>query len=213
MSRHANLFEARAAFIRVKKQYEQESKAWVRAIAENYDPERDPDIPDDALIEEHVCSYFVSGWLRALNWSPSDGGEMAVTNLLREAPVRSVERQSRRRMDYLGFDQEDRRPLLVVEVKAPTYSLPLVVSPSAPAASLPTHTARLLADFLRGQATLTGRWPEWLATTRDYVASVQAAYGKAPERVVIMNDAWTVIFETPSNAFPLSANVDETGRR
>ena len=79
---------------------------------------------DKDWLEPHVREFLVDGLLAALNWrlSPLQSIDdylraAQVNTMAGEVGVRSVDRGTKRFLDYLGFDNTDGKPLLVVEAK------------------------------------------------------------------------------------------------
>jgi hypothetical protein len=163
-----------------------------------------PQVPpalDDAL-EFHTRTYIVNALLAALNWRLDVQPSVGLPNLAPEISITSSERGTRRFLDYLGFERETNRPLLLVETKRPRSLLPEL----ADSADRPPHE-EVLARGLRGAKLLT-EWSDWLRTLTDYVVSIRDATGSVPVRVVITNGEWLVIFLDPNDAFVQSKAPD-----
>lgn len=204
MSRISNSEEALLEFRQARRYYEKNTKNWVQKIAGKYDPQVSLGQDDQALIEEHICSYLVTRFLSSLNWNRSNNwnDSLFVENMLREAPIRSDADRSRRRMDYLGFDRRDMAPLLLLEIKAPVYDLPSLRNrrPASSAKERSESIAGMICKGLQGQE-ITKLWQDWLKSTKDYVQSCHTQTGVIPKRVVMMNGRWMVLFEDPAKAF------------
>jgi len=157
----------------------------------------------NTLLEIHARTYFVNAFLAALNWrldqQPTDG----LPNLIPEVPVRSEERGSIRLLDYLGFERETDRSLLLVETKRPSAPLPQALTPAA------TYS-EIVSRGLAGEELL-GEWREWLNTLKDYVRSVQQRSQQSPKRVLITNGDWMILFLDPQDAF-LDGGSRDPGR-
>lgn len=159
----------------------------------------------DEALEAHVRVYIVDALLDALNWRQhtEPGGPEA--NLVIEASIRSLETGTRRFLDYLGLDTDERHALLIVETKRPSARLPRIRQKANPAATF----ADAISLGLRGSA-LDGDWDDWLHTLRDYYTStIQKGLGAA-RRVVITNGDWLVLFLDPEDALLQGGAVDRT---
>lgn len=79
----------------------------------------------DESLEAHLRVYVINDLLRALNWNMGVAPEAGLPNLVPEAPIWSAGTESQRFLDYLGVERGDcERPLLIVETKRPSASLP-----------------------------------------------------------------------------------------
>ena len=76
------------------------------------------------MLEAHAREFMVNSVLEALNWRMSIAGDEYLPNLVPEAPLQSVGRDTTRFLDYLGLERETDRPLLIVESKRPSSKLP-----------------------------------------------------------------------------------------
>ncbi len=153
---------------------------------------RGDDIPTkyvDDQLEAHIRTYFVDFLLKALNWRLDN-------NLVPEAAVSSASRGTRRFLDYLGIESNTDRPLLVVETKRPNSPPPVI-----------KLNIRHDTDFSSvicaglGGTELIGEWNDWLNTLRDYVRSIQHRMNHVPERVILTNGDWLILFTDPVDAF------------
>ena len=123
----------------------------------------------DEKLEIHLRVYFIDTLLESLNWRFDRDTYGNTPNLLPEAVVRSVQSGHRRYLDYLGFEAETDRPLLVVETKRPNSPLPRRTDAAfASSADLSSQDIRLLLrqtllDGLSGEK-LDGEWNDWLET-------------------------------------------------
>ena len=152
----------------------------------------------DQDLEAHIRVYTVNAILAALNWRMDvTAGDMG-PNLVPEVALKSLERGTRRFLDYLGIERQTDVPLLAVETKRPSAELPRLRDPSAVYGEV--NPSVVVSQGLSGTA-LAREWNEWLDTLRDYVRSVQQAQGKTPLRVVITNGDWLIIFLDPADAF------------
>ncbi len=156
------------------------------------------------LLEDHARQYMVDALLDALNWSI--GFTSLTPNTLPEVPILSQERSRTRYLDYLGFDRIHLKPSLVVETKRPDLALPSKRFDDPQAQQSP---GALISAGLSG-VDVGSEWNEWLATVRDYVRSVKAASGSCPQRALVTNGEWLVVFADPEDAFssPNAANID-----
>ncbi len=187
-------------------------------FAESDFPEIPPHV-DDSL-EFHARTYIINALLEALNWRLNTDASHDLPNLVPEVPLTSQARGTRRFLDYLGFERYTHRPLLVVEAKRPTSSLPNVYvgkrlrsethlrRADAPTEVLkPTEVAGYLVRGLSGER-LTGDWNAWLGDLQDYVRSVYRFENGSLRRAVITNGDWLVLFLNPFDAFTENGTRD-----
>ena len=146
-------------------------------------------------------SSFALMLFAALNWRLSEPLAQIPVSLVPEAPVRSMDTGNVKFLDYLGIERQEGKPLLIVETKRPSSSFP-----SSPGTRQWTTRERehIVADRLASALAgkhLPGEWSRWLKSAKDYTKSVFARTGYIPQRVVLTNGKWLVIFENPKNAF------------
>lgn len=170
-------------------------------------------------LEHHAREYIIDHLLESLNWSlypPKGADAYRAQNLASEVGIASVKSETKRRLDYLGFDSETTKPLLLVEAKRPSLQLPFVDVPSASPFGHPAAVA--FADFLgrlpiKGAAKpsavrgITAEWAEYLHSVRDYVLTLGAT-SSVPRRVVMGNGNWLIIFTEPADAFMGSDGIE-----
>jgi hypothetical protein len=209
VSRTRNAIEFRTRFLGATSDYLRLfqpllDKLRAQLAATTAPPAPDPDL-DDSL-EFHARAYILNALLGALNWrldvNPQDG----LPNLVPEAAVVSDASGTRRFLDYLGFERQTDKPLLVLEAKRRNVALPLLASlPKNARASAqkmvdqPSY-AVILSRGLAGEK-LSGEWSNWLAELRDYIKSIHTRTGVAPKRVVMANGNWLILFLRPDQAF------------
>lgn len=155
-----------------------------------------PGTPRSIVLEAHIRQHFIDEVLAALNWALRPQSDLP-SQLSVEVPIRSQERRTVRFFDYLGVEVNTFRPLLLVETKRPN-SLP--PERHNMAEEVGDSYAGAVAAGLRGYR-LRGEWNEWLETLRDYVDSLKAQTNHVPQRVVITDGDWLVIFLDPADAF------------
>jgi hypothetical protein len=110
-----------------------------------------------------------------------------------------------RGLDYLGFEQNTLKPLLVVEAKRLKAPLPFLATLLAPGASA---AAAIPVDPIGGRSAivsrglvgekLTGDWNRWLAELKDYIRSIHTKTKQVPKRVVMTNGEWLILFRDPT---------------
>lgn len=192
MSRVRNADEFLLRFRGISGEYEQIFGPRLSKIRAKY-----VGILQETLVQEtleiHARTYFVNALLAALNWRLERQPTEDLPNLIPEVPVRSEERKSIRFLDYLGFERETDRPLLIVETKRPSAPLPRALTPAA--------TYSEIVSWGLGGKPLLGEWNDWLNTLKDYVRSVQTRTQECPKRVVITNGDWLILFLDPADAF------------
>ena len=159
----------------------------------------------DDHLEIHLRVYFINTLLESLNWRFDRDTYGNTPNLVPEAVVTSVQSGHRRYLDYLGFEAETDRPLLIVETKRPNSPLPRRTDAAVTSADLSSQDIRLLLrqtllDGLSGEK-LAGEWNKWLETLKDYVRSVHSATGLTPKRAVITSGEWMFVFLDPESTF------------
>lgn len=194
MSRVRNADQFLYEFRKARKKYEELFRPNIERAFVSYteDLGTGVDIPKqyvDDQLEAHIRIYFVDILLEALNWQLD-------RNLVPEAAVVSESRRKRRFLDYLGIETNTDRPLLVVETKRPNSPLPVIkrrVRPDNDFSSI------ICAGLEREK--LIGEWNDWLDTLRDYVRSIQKKVNRVPERVILTNGDWLILFTDPVDAF------------
>jgi hypothetical protein len=161
----------------------------------------------EVALECHARQYAVNCVFTALNWrmnlSPSEG----LPSLTPEVAITSSESGRVLFLDYFGRDTATNDPLLIVEAKRPSASLPRI---SDPAEKIPgkyatkneqrRYLAQVLSRGLRGEG-LSEDWSKWLAKMQEYVRSVYERVNKVPRRVVMTNGDWLIAFLDPRDAF------------
>lgn len=185
---------------RIRREYKEHFGPRIAQVRARYADTRLGATPDgvEAGLEFHARCYVVNGLLAALNWRLDASPEDGLPPLVGEAPIRSSSSGRIRFLDYFGVERETLRPLLVVETKRPSSSLPrlLAVEPT-PSQEEPRS---VIVRGLAGEQ-LSGDWSDWLNDLTDYVRSVQGESGHVPRRLVITNGEWLVIFLSPDDAF------------
>lgn len=163
----------------------------------------------DEVSEWQTRKYFIDGLLLALNWTLDWSLQDGLPNLVPELAVVSSERGTRRFLDYLGLDRDDDKPLLVVEAKRANAKLPRRREPVVQdLREYSSDESRfIISEGLQGKP-LIGEWNAWLDSLRDYVRSLNEQSGCVPNRVVITNSEWLVVFIDPTNAFLSDSGPD-----
>ena len=135
-------------------------------------------------LEHHAREVIIDEILEALNWHmrvKANSGVHAIRTLASEVGVRSQQYRTKRFLDYLGFDRETKRPLLLVEAKRPEFQLP--VTKGAGPTPFGHPVAELLTQYLSkrssggqksGLKNLTKEWMEHADTLKDYIRSIYA---------------------------------------
>lgn len=194
--RNANEF--RTEFRRLRKKYEKDYGPLLQRIRAKY--ARDSLTIRrhiDQSLELHIREYVINALLSALHWRMNVDVTDGLPNLVPEVPVDKADEGKTRFLDYLGVEvSDDCRPLMIVEAKRPSSGLPGLVSDEKPASTYSEIVERGLA----GEA-LRGEWPKWLKALRDYVSLVLRRSEMVPERVVITNGDWLIVFTDPQDAF------------
>jgi len=165
----------------------------------------------DDWLECHARRYVIDHMLAGLGWNIQAHLELAdhIQNLNIEHQVLSAESGHRRFLDYLGYERESERPLIIVEAKRPSLSLPS----ASDYCGHPTHhpAAEMIKQFCPQMKSgghqpstdapqLPSQWQEHLRTLRDYFLSTSVQAGSV-KRVVITNGEWLIIFQDPLQAF------------
>jgi len=162
-------------------------------------------------LEAHARVYVIDHFLAALNWNlrPADDPQEYL-DMAPEIGVRSEARDTRRFLDYFGFEYRGEHvvPLLVVEAKRPSCGIPMQGCGASP---LEHPLARAVVDHYRKGsgatfAPLAKEWQDYLDDLADYVRSVHENLGSAPKKVAMANGEWLIVFRRPQATF-----VDNTG--
>jgi hypothetical protein len=211
VSRVRNADESLMRFRKARADYECSYKprlGEIRAMYSNNPADMVPPAIDESL-ETHSRVYLVNAMLSALNWRLDCSPEEGLPNLVPESPDASVLKGTRRFLDYLGLERDIQKPLLIVETKRPRSLLPQIREPVLKNEYGPSvnYLPFVIRDGLRG-AKLTGKWNEWLDTLSDYVRSVREQSNHTPQRVVITNGDWLILFADPADAFLLNGVPD-----
>jgi hypothetical protein len=199
MSQARNADEFLLRFRGIRKAYEDHIAPLVAKIREEYTGKPGEDLLDQTL-EAHIRAFAVNALLAALNWRLDARAEDGLPNLIPEAPVLSQRSGTIRFLDYLGLERETNNPLMIVETKRPRAELPHTRKPA-------TSYSEVVSRGLAGEP-LKGEWNDWLPDLRDYIRSVYAPGQKVPQRVVITNGDWLIVFLDPSDAFLESGSRD-----
>ena len=200
MSRTRNADELLSRLRALRGDYDRVFVPRLAQIRAQYTGTAEEDLVNQHL-EAHVRAYLINGFLAALNWRLDASAQEGLPALIPEAPVRSSAKATIRFMDYLGLEaDESARPLLIVETKAPSVSLPIPVGATS---TVQKHIASAL-----GGERIRADWKKWLREVGDYVCSSLARTREAPRRVVITNGEWLVLFLNPLDAFVLNGTPD-----
>lgn len=208
MSRIDNADDFLLKFRRVRADYNNIFSRQLQKLRESLAgaPQQDVD-REDLNLEAHARVYTVNALLEALNWRMDVQAHEMGPNLVPEAALKSLERGSRRFLDYLGIERDTSVPLLVLESKRPSAELPRIRDVDRDAVHSVTNYSVVVSAGLRG-AALALDWNEWLGTLRDYVQSVHTQAGMVPPRVAITNGDWLIVFLDPADAFLADGTID-----
>lgn len=179
--------------------YEQEIRDQLRAVFNAMDPAVRDNTSRDENLEEHIRTYVIDPLLESLNWRVGK-------NTIVEAFVRDRETHRRRRLDYLGFECNTTRPLLIVEAKRPDAPFLDVKRSAEPGRNylyndLLLQALHHLKDPGVQRPPLLDDWFEWLTDVRDYCLSTQENTGVMPIRLIITNGTWLVLLTDLDDAF------------
>jgi hypothetical protein len=158
---------------------------------------RETALANRPVLEYQMRVWVIDGFLDSLNWIQNAGwSNMPPSpNMIPEMSVKSGNK-TQKRIDYFGYENDTNRPLLIVEAKRPTDTLPI---PIGGANGEPLSS--LIAKGLRKEKKLPREWPDWLGSLRDYVNSVKAQTNVFPARAVLTNGEWCVVFRDPEATF------------
>ena len=158
-------------------------------------------------LEAHIRLFVVDKVLKALGWAiepATDELGGLVQNLSVEVPLRPRQERHRKRLDYFGFDAVDRRPLLVVETKGPSLEIDCAgchVHPSEhPWVPRILAACREQTNARRRSTNMPPQWTEAVCQLADYVRRI-AGQGAPPQRAVLTNGSWFVVFTRPEQTF------------
>jgi hypothetical protein len=208
VSRVSNADQFLLAFRRIVRDYERLFRPRLVAVRAKYTQSPLGRVPEavDSSLEAHGRAYLVNALLAALNWRLNYTPNEGLPNLVPEAPVTSDESGHIRFLDYLGFERYTDHPLLIVEAKRPSESLPRLaqVGDSPPLSSIPEGdrgtVPLVVCRGLIGEPLL-GAWNQWLQDLKDYVCSVKQHSGSTPRRVISTNGDWLILFLNPADTF------------
>ena len=205
MSRVRNATEFLMRFRKIQDEYRLCFEPMISRIRSAYSSGKPKPPNIDAVLEAHNRKYRIDCFLAALNWKLEISPEKNPINpnLIPEVPIRSEEKNATRFLDYLGLERNTNIPLIIVEAKRPSAQLP----PTAfeVTAGYSEIISRGLSD-----GKLIGDWNGWLEDLRDYVGLVYKNANRVPERVVLTNGDWWVLFLDPSDAFLENGTFDST---
>jgi hypothetical protein len=216
LSRARNAEDFLQEYRQIRFQYDGLYRHRIEAIRASYSDNPSGNVPPlvDNALEAHLREYFVNAFLRALNWRMDASVEAGLPNLVPEAPVVSSLEGTTKFLDYLGTENEETAPLLIVESKRPRSPLPRRKSPTG-RASIAAMADEPLASVIAaglGGANLTGKWNEWIETLRDYVQSVFDRRDRAPRRVLLISGTWLVIFADPAASTDLKSALGRSAQ-
>jgi len=200
VSRVQNADDFLLRFRAIRTDYQDLFATRITAIRAKYTKEAEKDVADQAL-EAHARAYMINGLLAALNWRLDQKAEDGLPNIFPEVPVLSKQTSTIRFLDYLGLERQTDIPLLIVETKRPNAQLPHILKRGN------ASHVEIIGLGLAGEH-LIGDWDEWLGDLKDYVRSVFERAQKVPDRAVIANGEWLIIFLDPADAFLESGSRD-----
>lgn len=205
MSRVRNANEFLMMFRKIQEDYTSHFAPMIARIRNAYARDNPERSNIDAVLEAHNRKYRIDCFLAALNWEPDVTPEKNPIhpNLIPEVPIRSKEKNTTRFLDYLGLERNTINPLIIVEAKRPNAQLP-------PTTFEVTSSYSQIISRGLSAGTLIGDWNGWLKDLRDYVGSVYKKSNRVPERVVLTNGDWWVLFLDPSDAFLENGTFDST---
>jgi hypothetical protein len=197
----ANYVDFGIAFRKARADYDRYIRNRPRAVFAQTDPNI-AEVPDrDENLEVHIRTYVIDPLLEALNWQNGK-------NIVIEAFLRDQFTNTRRRLDYLGHERDAVYPLLIVEAKRPNAPFIDVTQSLQPGRNYIYSETQLLADALhylkdsqQPKVPLLKVWSDWLSDVRTYCLNTHNNTGRMPQRVVITNGAWLIIFKDPEDAF------------
>ena len=206
MSRSRNAVDFRTAFLGAKTKYDSVFRDRIDRLHTQLD--KPSKVAVDDSLEYHSRCFIINTLLEALNWRLNTKPEEGLPNVLPEAAVRSAASGTRRFLDYLGFERDTLRPLLVVEAKRLKAPLPVLATLPKPGTRgipvLPDETllgySTAISQGLVGHK-LSGEWSQWLRELKDYIISIRRRTPEIPRRVVMTNGEWLILFLQPSDTF------------
>jgi hypothetical protein len=205
----ANDVDFGIAFRKARADYDRYIRDQLRAVFVQTDPIAEVTDRDENL-EQHIRTYVLDPLLEALNWQIGK-------NVIIEAFLRDRWTNTRRRLDYLGHERDAVHPLLIVEAKRPDAPFIYVTRSLEPGRNYVYSEVQLLADALhylkdsdQSEPPLLKVWSEWLFEVRNYCLNTYNNTGHMPQRVVITNGTWLIIFKDPQDAFCGDARPTES---
>ena len=167
------------------------------------------DYAENGELEAQIRAYLVDAMLAVLGWhvapyfdvlshTSEPHVELQPTGqLIIEGQLRG-ERGNPLHLDYLGVATDIDAPYaLVVETKRPGDPGPRgLEGPAMYAPEWATEIAHML-----GVRKRPGKWPGWLHKLCEYIRSLHRRSGHWPQRVVLTNGDWLVIFIDTAHTF------------
>ncbi|MCS0612904.1 hypothetical protein NX783_09140 [Massilia kyonggiensis] len=154
----------------------------------------------ELIVEAQVRTYLIDPILKTLGWQLNLASEVLV-----EAAVDPTDTgENRRFLDYFGRETDETvaRPLLIVEAKRASASLP-----GAPTMQQYERLEKIVGAFAAISAGekktrhIGAEWITWLKTLVDYVRRIYVGYGTAPKCVAMTNGEWFLVFTNPHATF------------
>jgi hypothetical protein len=206
VSRSRNAVDFRTAFLGAKSKYDYVFRDRIDRLHAKLD--KPSKVAVDDSLEYHSRCFIINTLLEGLNWRLNAKPQDGLPNVLPETAVRSEASGTRRFLDYLGFERETLKPLLVVEAKRLKAPLPVLATLPKPGTRgvpvLPDETlmgySMAISQGLVGDK-LSGEWNQWLRDLKDYILSIRRRTPEIPRRVVLTNGEWLILFLQPSDAF------------
>lgn len=183
----------RNVFAKIRDDYDRVYGPSIAEFRRRYAAPTRMSVDEEKVLEAHVRTYVIDGLLTALRWTIVPSGDGDGANMIPEAQIDPAD-GPRRYMDYLGYENEVDKPLIVVEAKRPS-DFPI------PATGSTNTLAAVVSNWLKKPEEAPTGWSEWLPSLQNYVQSVALRSQVYPVRAVITDGNWLVIFANPKDAF------------
>lgn len=185
----------REAFGQFREQEHNLRNQYRRAVSAGAVPDG---MDDEELLERPTRRFLVDRMLRGLQWDPDDP-----TRVIEEGRAQTDDRD-RLYFDYLGVEDQERDPVILVEAKSFDAGAPR--RPWGRDLNA-RDMAQLICDAIRdikaGQKTtaMVAQCANWIRDLKTYIASLDSQGRTTLQRVVLTAGGWMIVFVDPVRLF------------